>query len=266
VPLTHLLLIGALSGTLPTGGLRDIFDPHNPRPDPSYMLTAPIVVVATVQADTPVGTPRPAERLPSLFLQEHEVTCSRENVLKGEVGGPVFRYYYFAVDTTHVYSRESAPGPIFAPTHRPQAGKRYVLFLKEDAGVLRSVGDVFDYSEQVLSGCHPDSERRFRSPVGAAIAEILLTPGIGHSACFLDGQQIELSRYYLTSKAMTAELIEPFLHNPDAAVRACACQALAYYLYPGYEKCVFSILKDPQVDKATKQRFRERFKGILGRK
>ena len=246
----------ALCSCARAADVRDRYDTRNARPNPTYMLSAEVVIVATVLSDLPDGPPQPATLYPDVSLQRRRVRCVAENVLKGEVDLGSLEFYYFTLAREQV-NLSARQHVVLAPGYEAKRGKRYAFFLVRESGVLRSVGDVFNYSVPVLAGAHVDGGLSAEVPLGRALARILLTPGTGYNEhCFTDGPLIALSQYYLSTKAETINLLESSLTHADVRVRACACRQLVKH-FPDRSGCLAVLLNDPQVDPDTKREIRD---------
>lgn len=135
------------------------------------IFSAPLVVVGVADSDTRVGGTRPSKDDPKYPMQLHRVRIHVENVLRGELSdGAVWAYYFgFA-------GGFNGPRPLgFGP--KPS---RRILWLRRDAGVLRTACDGWDECTMLVeSGAHPGYRPEPGKPLGYALADILLTRGQG---------------------------------------------------------------------------------------
>jgi hypothetical protein len=133
--------------------------------------TAPIVIVGVLASDTLVLRPVPMHSDPQYLLQLRKLQVRVENVLKGDVtAGTVAVYYFTFAGGFH--------GP--QPLGMWRVGRRRVLWLRRDSGVLRTACDGWDgCTKGVYSGAHPHFPVDPQKPITYAVADILLTRGEG---------------------------------------------------------------------------------------
>jgi hypothetical protein len=142
---------------------------------------APIVVLATVVHNDPVGRPKEASRVRNYRVQLRKVVARVEEELRRDLGdypplaGGNVEFYYYAAIEPRAYQ------PFHKFFYRAEEGGRYLFFLMRHGDLRRSVGDVGPYSFRVFSG-RPHPPPKEPPPFGAygtRIAEILLSLGDG---------------------------------------------------------------------------------------
>jgi hypothetical protein len=212
--------------------------------DLGFVTAAPVVVVATVTSNEPVGLPIEARRVPGVFLQLRRIGCHLENVLRGPGPGDSFASYYFA----DAKLAGGIPNPIHRLLFDARRGRRYILFLSRERGVLRSIGDVGSYTVPVLSGAHPSyvptPDDPFSTGLRRAIADILLTPGQGFEPSEFS-QDIAYARLIadqLGSRPYTVQLLSNLL-TQMGPIRVAACFELAHSYY-GHYGCLAELKED----------------------
>jgi hypothetical protein len=130
--------------------------------------------VAKVTRVRSAGSPHPSAVLPRILVQCVEITGDVEDVLKGEYLGRAIRFFYY------MYSRRNSAdlGP---PEYVPVAGVRRMFFLTREGDIIRSIGDIRDYTLRIPSGYH---DRRSLEDLsfGQRVAAVLLTPGEGYDS------------------------------------------------------------------------------------
>lgn len=214
------------------------YQPRNYRSDPRQL--APIIVIASVQENSIVVRHIGAARYPDVYLDLHRVRCKRENALKGDTAGPELWFFYFA-DGRYP---DSKPNPRYKRLFEALPGFRYLFFLTRERSVLRSIGDVGDYSILVSSGAHPQDPMT-DSNVGNSIAKILLSPGRGAN---LDQMAKGLLAYSSVvddwaSRLVAVQLLRNLTAFPEP-VGSQACGVLvAKYL--AQDDCLQAILQNP---------------------
>lgn len=154
--------------------IEDRFNPEDTHFHPPLrtMRSASLVVVGRVTSVQPVGGVRNATRAPELRIRLARVTLAVENVLRGSRSDATLTFYYYAFSA---YRGTSLPFHLYL--YRPERDIRRIFFLKEEDGIVRSVGDVIDYTIPVWSGSHEGLTPP--SQLCQAISWILLTPGKG---------------------------------------------------------------------------------------
>lgn len=214
----------------------------------------PIIVVARVEENRVVERHIHAVRYPKVYLDLHLVRCARENTLKGGVTGSELTFFYFA-DTYGQY-QGAAPNPRYRHLFAAEPEFRYVFFLTREGKVLRSFGDVGDYSVLVSSGKHAESPGQ-KKDLGEALAAILLTPGDGANLermarqLFVDAQLADTWGYPL----LTAKLLRN-LFTLREPIRSEACGELVRN-YQGQSDCLSELGEGPEESSALRKGARQ---------
>lgn len=181
-----------------------------------------------------------------LVLRLVAVDATVENVIQGELPEKPIRFYFFtnSVASGSVY-------PIVRTWFHP--GSRYVVFLRDDGGILRTMADLTEPNIRIRSGRHntlplslDDAPRR---DPGAVIATAALTPSADHVEGFAEGMADTYGRLGLiVPDGYIARLLRALLANPDQATRERACLTLSFH-YSYRDPCFSNLLdsKDPEV-------------------
>jgi hypothetical protein len=220
-------------------------------------IPAPIVVVAAVLKNEPVGLPVQAQRYIGLMLQLHRVSCRLENLIKGDPPHAEFDFFYFADPEV----AQSVPNPKYNRAHmfRAEPGDRYIFFLLRQREMLRSVGDVGSFSVRVDSGRHPQRPEltagrpEDTGEVGRIISDILLTPGQdldpqGFAMAIPNARKWSIA---FGSQLHTVDLLKGLLTLP-VPIRTAACDELAQH-YPSQYGCLADIHADSTNSEDTRQ-------------
>jgi hypothetical protein len=185
-------------------------------------------------------------------VQPRRVECTVEEIIRDDerpIPTEKLSFSYFA-------SSIGRYNPYHKFLFQAEPGHRYVFALIREGTVLRSIGDVGDYSVPVYSGFHSQPSKsnlagRRTSPAeeGLRISQILLQPGP-------DFAPIEFSRsvakYLLISEAIgahleTYRLLRELLRRPESSVRVSTCFELSRF-FPGQYECLEEIQGDASVD------------------
>jgi hypothetical protein len=189
----------------------------------SFWLLAPDIVIVKVHKATWVGPEIEITPPKRLVVRLVRVEADVENSIRGKLAvGPV-RFYFFA-------NRLSANGyhTIFWWL---EPGKRYAVFLREEASVLRTMADVWAFNIPICSGRHdqllPGQSGPAATDPGKAIAYAALTPAADYERGFASGIQEALGEIaQFVPPGDAAGLLRGLLEHPDEAIRARACLAL----------------------------------------
>lgn len=218
------VLVLLLASCSPQPHLSDLFDPIHlkTRQRLDFIESAPIVVVGRVRSVPSIGGVRSAARLPEMKIELTRISIDVENVLTGEVSGSELEFYYF------VFSARNHRD-LGVPAYFPVLGERRVFFLKSEAGVIRSVGDVTNCTLRVASGSHIGFKRPANSSLGQTISLILLTPG---EKCDAEVFRAQIAQAFFIATALSTEsyalsLLEKLLRDNNEAVRNEAARILA---------------------------------------
>jgi hypothetical protein len=176
------------------------------------------------------------------------VNGQAEYWIKGTVPAKALTFYFFTnVPTTTGFR---------SPRSWMEPGQRYIVFLREDGEVLRTMADMEQLQIQVHSGDHSQGSFSSDASLGIRIAALLLTPGENYdSATFARHIGLDLLnvRTIAPAKNLVA-LLSGLLKNRDDRVRTAACFALAKE-YPSQDSCLVDLANAP--DDGQRQRARE---------
>jgi hypothetical protein len=178
---------------------------------------APIVVVGVVTGVREIGPPQDSPALPETMTQCVKISVRLENVLKGPQNlGLDLSFYYYRFS-------EYSSRDLGCLRYIPVPGTRRMFFLTYDQNVLRSIGDVRDYTLRVLGGFH-DAATLKDLPFAQKVANVLLTQGSdGSSRDFVlalsDGAFVSDT---LVSTEYTDSLLVRLLSQKDATLRDAA--------------------------------------------
>lgn len=227
-----------------------------------FFLSAPNIVVAYVHSVKHLGPEFPLTPRSSLRLVK--IDADVETIIAGGLRPGPITFYGFADLPWYKGFRI-----------RPESS--YVLFLREDAGVLRTMADPDGDELQTHSGFHdtadlpdPRSTAERIMPcvheqvdegrlVGMRVAYVALTPGRGFNPESM-AQHLEGDLGKVWSRAplqYVALLLKKLQSNGDAGVRAAACITLAEHA-PGGDACLVDVAKGP--DAALRKRAEQRLR------
>ena len=210
-----------------------------------FWLGAPEIAIVTIENASFLASdyPMPPGRL---VLRLVAVDARVENSIQGVLRKGPIRFYFF--------TNSVAPGsiyPILLMWFDP--GARYVVFLREDGGILRTMADLHDPHIKIHSGRHDalplsldDAPRR---DPGAVIAAAALTPSADHVEGFAPGIGDTFGRLLsVVPGGYIARLLRALLTSPDEATREWACVTLSFH-FSYRDPCFASLLnsKDPDV-------------------
>lgn len=192
----------------------------------TFWLTAPDIVVATVISAERAG---PDVEITPGKLKVHlvGVKAGIENVIEGNLSRGLVRFYFF---TNTLTPNEGYTTPLswFEP------GKRYVLFLRRDGSVLRTMADLTEPNIRIWSGHHDQNMTSFnqsgRPNLGVAIAGLALTPPTDREKGFaVDIDDIFNRLLLIASPSELALFIKKLLSYPDQEIQERACLALSVH-------------------------------------
>ena len=187
---------------------------------------APMVLLATVIHNDPVGKPKEASRVRNYRVQLRKVVARVDEELRRDLGdyprpaGGNVEFYYYAATKPLAYQ------PFHKFFYQAEPGGRYLFFLMRHGDLRRSVGDVGTYSIAVFSG-RPRPPSDGHQSYGARISEILLSIGEGfdeeHFAADLWRSRGIADR--VGSHNATIRLLKELLKGPPS-VQSAACREL----------------------------------------
>ena len=203
-------LIWLATGFLPPHLIDQCDSKSNPRD------SASIVIVGVLVSDTLLLRPVPMHSDPKYPLQLRRLRVRVENILKGDVSRGTVAVYYFTF-------AGAFDGP--QPLGMWSVESRRILWLRRDAGVLRTACDGWDgCTWEVYSGAHPHFTIAHQKPIDYALADILLTRGEG---------KVDDSRFaravQLGAPSPEDYLIEKYQHlavTEGLAIKTAACVQL----------------------------------------
>jgi hypothetical protein len=190
------------------------------------LRTAPIVILATVIYNDPIGRPREASRVRNYRVQLRKVVVRVEEELRRDLGdyprlaGGNVEFYYYAATEPRAYQ------PFHKFFYHAAPGGRYLFFLMRHGDTRRSVGDVGRYSIPVFSGRPRPSSKEHLS-YGARISEILLSLGEGFDEenFAADLWRVRGIADQVGSHEATIRLLKELRKGP-LSVRSAACREL----------------------------------------
>ena len=147
-----------------------------------------------------------------------EFAANVDNVIAGAAVGDKIRFFFY-VD------------PQQKPRYYPESGRSYIIALRRENGVLRSMADVTQLAIRVYSGKHEQDQIPVELGPGAAIAYILLTLGKGVDLA-LFSRNLSASVYgadYYATSGYVAELLGKLEAHSDRGVSQRACLATSGY-------------------------------------
>jgi hypothetical protein len=209
---------------------------------------APIIVVASVERNEVIAKHLEAAHYHGLYLDLHAVRCKLEKSLKGDLTGSELNFFYFG-DGRYP---DSSPNPLHKRLYKAEPGLRYVFFLTRDHDVLRSIGDVGEYSIRVATGAHSGSQTQ-GADTGQLISEVLLTPGNGADVNLMAEQLSHYGRIADSwgSRPLTVQLLRRLTSFPEP-LRSAACGVLVED-YAGQDDCLRAIADDANEPPQTRQ-------------
>jgi hypothetical protein len=212
----------------------------------SFWLLAPDLAIVRIQ--------RAQRQGPDIVITPHHkltvhlvaVDAEVEDTIQGQLPKGPTRFYFFTNSLLPGYSY-TTPLSWFYP------GKRYVVFLREDGGVLRTMADLTEPNIQIRSGSHQGTaellDRVSARDPGVVIAWVALTPSSDYEPGFAKGIQDAFDRLLLiASPGKIAPFLRALLTHRDRAVRERACLVLSTsfsYRDPCFEDLARS--DDPQI-------------------
>jgi hypothetical protein len=130
-----------------------------------FWLAAPSILVVKIIAANLQGSRQPIYQGGPKTLQLIKFDALVENVIKGDLpyNHKVSFYFFAKVDQN--------------PTYYLEPGKRYIVSLRSEGGVLRSWADATQLKIEVHSGSHRQQDLPLERGPSVTIAYILLTPG-----------------------------------------------------------------------------------------
>jgi hypothetical protein len=234
IPIVCALLSAAVAQELPKIVPRIVYPGE--RFSESFWSHAPHVLILQVQKveyrGPGIQVSPPTSDIGGLNMNLLEVTARVENVISGKALPNTIKFYCFA-DT----------GRFVAYGYRFNPGSRHIVFLREDAGVLRTMVDLSQMQVELLTGFHEQAVVRSQKN---SIAYVLFTPGKGTDVVrFSDTLGSHLNEeYWLTPTSYLLSLIHRLQSYPDTRIRRAACRVL-FYDYRLQDPCADALKSDP---------------------
>lgn len=189
-----------------------------------FWLLAPSIAIVTVNSAERLGPDIEITPPKELVVHLVAVDAKVESVIQGDLPkGPV-RFYFFT-NTLIPNVGYTTPLLWFEP------GRRYVVFLRQDGGILRTMADVTEPNIRIRSGHRdalaPPSSRPLKNDPAALIVSAALTPSEDYEKGFASsigdtfGQLLRI-----TTPSKVAPLLRRLLLHPDQEIREWACLSL----------------------------------------
>lgn len=229
-----IIVLGSLAGCHRAPELRPRLILQGENVGNEFWLAAPYVAaVKIVHADLQ-GPPEPIFQGGPRTLQLVRFVANVENMIKGDLPTKTITFFFFA-------KLDQNPPYFLDP------GKRYIVSLRNEGGVLRSWADASQLKIWVHSGSHNQKDLPLDLGPAATIAYILLTPG---ADCDLRefgntvGWASYSASYSYGDPAYLNERLKELQRSPDRALRDSACLATAtmFWIRP---KCLERALDSP---------------------
>ena len=168
-----------------------------------------------------------------------------EGVIRGTVKTGELTVYTWGADVfTNAHS-----------LNRPNVGERAIHYLVNEQNAVRYVTDVIRSDTIISSGAHRSAMILGAGGTEIKIARILLTPGEDfHSEEFIAGLGTAVQRSLeLVGFMGTLPLLKALLDNPDAKIRAGACEEMYQQPFFGQDVCADKLgsvatMRNPKLD------------------
>jgi hypothetical protein len=193
-----------------------------------FWLAAPYVLVVKILRAGLEGQKRSIFRGGEPTLQLVRFEADVENVIKGNLANKRISFYFF-VETDH-----------HGEAYFLSPGRRYIVSLRREGGVLRSWADATQLRIWVHSGAHAQRDLPLTLGAETSIAYIMLTPGAG---CSLREFENTLSWSYGKPEYVQQRL-ERLQLSSDRELRESACLAsAAWFAYR--PQCLLAVAGSP---------------------
>ncbi len=195
-----------------------------------FWLDAPYVLVAKVLRADLQGPRRPIYPSGPRSLQLVKFTASVENVIKGDLPDHTVSFFFFVnVDLKPSYSLDP--------------GKRYIVSLRREGGILRSFADASQLEIEVHSGSHRQKDLPLDLGLETTIAYLLLTPGADFDAAAFENF---LGWPPYGEPGYINQRLKELTSHPDRSVRDQACIKSAEIFWHRPE-CLKRCLDSPEI-------------------
>lgn len=183
---------------------------------------APLIVLGRVVNVSGIRDPKPSRVDPRVKVRLARIRVEVENLIKGAYSKPYLDFYYY------LYSPDQSSIDLGTTRYLPSVGQRRIYFLKRSDGVLRSVGDVTDYTLRVSTGRHSPDFCGGTNP-GCCIAELLLSPGrdVDIQSFVVDLDKYAYVARTLCSERRAKELLSALARNQERRISRRAADVLA---------------------------------------
>lgn len=183
-----------------------------------FWLAAPYILVVKVLGASEQGSPESIFDGGPKTLQLLKFDARVENLIRGELPTKITFFFFAKLDQK--------------PRYYLDPGKRYVVSLRSEGGVLRSWADATQLMIQVRSGSHRQQELPLELGPERTIAYILLTPGTDVDLREF-GNSLAWPSY--GDPSYVNQLLKQLEHSPDPALRDSACLSIAsmFWIRPG---------------------------------
>ena len=205
----------------------------------AFWLFAPDIAVVRIERTEWLGPEIEITPPAKMVVRMVRVNGVVENVIRGELRTGDVEFYYF----TNTFSSNGYHTVI----SWLDPGSRYILFLRTDGEVLRTMADVATLNVPVLTGPHDriPNPQDSASPhdAGGDIAYLALTPSAAVEKAFaVSIERICDSVVELTAPSTLARLLRDLLASPDTEVQDQACLSITRrFMYR--DPCVERVLR-----------------------
>lgn len=180
-----------------------------------------VIVVGVLAQDMLVRRPIPIYSDPNYSVQLRRLTVNVENVLKGAPVPKTIEVYYFTF-----YGGYDGPPPLGSWN----VGDRRILWLRRDAGLLRTVCDGWDgCTKGVFSGAHPHYTPDPRKPLDYASVDLLFTRGEGDVDENRFGTGLDEIGDNAHMRSYAVEHLKRLVLTEHGFVKSCACKTFFIY-------------------------------------
>jgi hypothetical protein len=241
-PVVAAILIASLTGCSPTRELTPRLILQGEPVGDEFWLAAPYIVAVRILHADLQGSLQPIFPGGPKSLQLVKFEATVDNVIKGDLSAKTITFFFF----TKVDQK---------PTYYLDPGKRYIVSLRSEGGILRSWADATQLKIEVHSGSHNQQDLPLDRGPAVTIVYILLTPG---ADCDLDAFANRLVGWpggsYGDPRYVSERLDQLQRHsNPNVRDSACLEAADIFWYLP---KCLDRALQsaDNNIREAASKR------------
>lgn len=238
------VVITSLSACRPTHELRPRLILQADPVGDDFWLAAPYVAVVGIVGANNEGSPEPIFQGGPKTLQLVRFDANVENMIKGDLQNKAITFFFFTKLDQN-------------PSYYLRPGRRYIVSLRDEGGVLRSWADAKQLRIEVLSGSHRQQDLPLDLGPAATIAYIRLTPGadcdLNAFAQTLGWPEISgVSPEYLYNRLKQLQLSS----NPVLRESACLTAASMFWHRPRcLEQCLHST--DASIRRGAQNLFKD---------